>query len=268
MIRTHPVFRRIGVSAFQCAQAIVDPQTPERIRNDAGNFGPGDVVMACTISGLWSPEAQARDLGRRCLEILLETSCCQLRILTKNAAIKKNFDLIARHAKRVHLGLSITAPVQNEWPALILEPPASLISERLEAMHVARQMGIHTYGMLCPCLPGIADDVERLDAMMSVVLECGAEDIWIEPVNPRGNGLIQCETRLRDVGETQTAQTIHAIRNMNAWSRYVRELSQNAVHVARQHGILDRLHIMIYPKRLQAEDRHIMEKLPGIIWLE
>jgi DNA repair photolyase len=124
-------FQKRGTTAFKCEDAVVDPNIPELVRAEALKLGPGNTVMLCTTTDAWAPEAQQYNLGRRCLEALLEGTKCQVRILTKNAAVERDLDLIARYKDRVHLGLSLTAPRAKAHLATLLEPQASPMAERL-----------------------------------------------------------------------------------------------------------------------------------------
>ena len=65
------------------------------------------LVQLCTTVDAWAPEAQDYNLGRRCLEALLAEPGWTVRILTKNAAVSKDFDLIERHRDRVMVGISL-----------------------------------------------------------------------------------------------------------------------------------------------------------------
>lgn len=121
--------------------------------------------------------------------------------------------------------------------------------------------------MLCPCLPGIADDEASLREMAEADLRLGAEDVWLEPVNARGSGLVRTEKRLREAGENSLADKMGAIRHKEGWSNYARELIETAVGVATKLGFISRLHVLLYPKRLEPADREALEPLPGIVWL-
>ena len=60
----------------------------------------------------------------------------------------------------------------------VIEPYASPISERMAALKKAHKLGLRTYGMLCPLLPGIADAPEQIDELVRFVAECGAEEVF------------------------------------------------------------------------------------------
>ena len=267
LVRAHPIFQRIGKTAFAGSLSVIDPSTPSRVAKEAKRLGPGDTVMLSTITDAWAAEAKALDLGRRCLSALLEGGAAQVRLLTKNASIRDDFDLIERYRDRVTVSLSLTATPEREEVMTILEPHASPISERVAALREAAARGLRVYGMLCPCLPGIADDPGSLAALMDLVLACRAEDIWLEPVNARGSALRVTEQRLRRQGRAELADAVGAIRRRAVWSSYARRLITSAVEVARQRGRLERLHVLLYPSALTVADGDALRSLPGVIWL-
>lgn len=137
--------------------------------------------------------SQKYQLGRRCLQKLLITSRCKVRILTKNAAVKGDFDIIARYADRVELSLSLTAPPSNADALQVLELNASPIEERVDALRAAKPLGITIYGILCPSLPGIGNTPDAFAELLDITLSLAPTAIWTEPVNPRGPGLKNCE---------------------------------------------------------------------------
>jgi hypothetical protein len=83
------------------------------------------LVQLCTTDG-WAPEAQEHDLGRRCLHALLGQPGWTVRILTKNAVVAKDFDLVGQHRDRVLVGLSLTAPPRNRCGPLPRRPNATV----------------------------------------------------------------------------------------------------------------------------------------------
>ena len=268
LLRNHRAFKMIGRTAFEPGFCIVDPGTPERVRRDARKLTARDTVMLCTLTDGWAPEAREYGLGPRCMEILLEKSDCRVRVLTKNAAVKEDFDLMARHAGRVALGLSISAPPSRAAAARVLEPFASPVPARLYALLEGCQMGISTFGMLCPCLPGLADEPEALEEMFDAVLAAGGEEIWLEPVNPRGPGLKRCEEALGQAGFPAEAAAFKAVRARRGWNAYAARLVRTAQHVAERHGCLDRLHVLLYRAQFEPTAAARLDRdSRGLVWL-
>ena len=165
----HQAFKDLGEKPFSTGYSIVDPTIPERLAADAKRLRKRGLIQLCTTVDAWAPEAQEYDLGRRCLEAILSQSEWQVRLLTQNAAVMKDFDLIANYRDRVMVGLSITGTPDKKAVIQVIEPHASSISERLAALKEAHRLGLRTYGMLCPLLPGIADDPKQIDWLVRYV---------------------------------------------------------------------------------------------------
>ncbi len=268
-LRCHEAFGDVQQTAFRKGYAILDSNTPERIRRDPPSLTEADVVQLCTTDDAWSPEAQRLKIGRKCLEFLLNETPAQVRILTKNAAVAEDFDVLKPHAKRVIVGLSTGIPASREDVAAAVEPNASSVKDRLAALKRAQELEIRTYGMLCPVLPGVADDKEHLVEMFNAVLERGAEDIWLEPVNSRGPSRTLTSAALRDAGLDTEAEAMDTLKPAANWSVYATTLIKTAIGVAKRLGVLDKLHILLYPKRLSPEHEAELRRCKrGIIWLE
>jgi len=268
VLRTHKSFRVCGENPFGFGYAIVDPSTPERVARDAERMGRRGLIQLCTLTDAWAPEAQEHRLGPRCLEAILSQPDWIVRILTKNASIRDDFDLIEKHRDRVLVGLSITAPLYNGTAVQLLEPNASSIQDRMLAMVEAAARGLRTYAMFCPLLPGIADSPETIDRLVRFAVDCRAEEIFVEPVNPRGPGLRLCQEALEQNACPAEAEAIRRIRQKANWSKYVADLIAKTQLAIRNHFDISKLRFLLYPSGLLAEDRARIERDDaGVVWL-
>lgn len=268
LLRMHKSFKEAGENPFGHGYAIVDPETPDRVARDAHCIEKRGMVQICTTVDAWAPEAQQHDLGRRCLEAILAEPDWTVRILTKNTAVAKDFDLIEKHRDRILVGLSIIAPPEKESATSIIGPNASTISERMAVLQEAHARGLRTYAMLCPLLPGIAEAPEQIDEMVRFAVECGCEEIFAEPVNPRGPGLRLTQEALAEQGHHQEAAAIERIRKGVNWSRYVADLIGNIQSSVRAHHDIEGLRVLLYPSGLRAEDaERIRRDDAGVVWL-
>ncbi len=268
MLRMHPAFKACGENPFGHGYSNVDPSTPQRVARDAQRIKNRGMIQLCTISDAYSPEAQTHNIGRRCLEAIMKEPDWTIRVLTKNASIINDFDLIEKYRNRILVGLSITATPDKDEVINILEPNASSIKDRMLAMVEAAARGLRTYAMFCPLLPGIANSPEQIDQLIRFAVDCKAEEIFVEPVNPRGNGLSECQKALEFWGYDQEAKAISQIRTRLGWSTYVRNLITNVQNSVRQHSDLTKLRFLLYPSRLMpAELNAIKQDDAGIIWL-
>jgi DNA repair photolyase len=268
-LRTQKVYRNLLLNPYDHGYAIIDTRTPERLLRKIPPLTAKDTIQLCTLDDAWSPEAREYGIGHRTLEVLLKETPAQIRILTKSAEVAKDFGVAKGFESRVIVGLSTGIPASREEPAAAIEPNASPIRDRLKALRNAHSLGLRTYGMLCPVLPCVADGAEALEEMFDAVLDCGVEDIWLEPVNGRGGGILRTVEALRLAGLNREAEAADLIRKKDAWSQYATALIENAIAAAKKKKALDRLHILLYPKRLTPPDREkLQQHKKGIIWLE
>ncbi len=73
---------------------------------------------------------------------------------------------------------------------------------------------------------------------------------------------------LRDAGLDAEAEAIDTVRKKVNWSVYATALIKMAIGVADRHGVLDGLHILLYPKGLTPEHEAELKRCRrGIIWL-
>ena len=260
--------RKLGFDPFEKNLCIVDPTTPERLAYDAAHKRKRGLIELCPLVDAWAPEAQQYDLGRSCLEAILSQPGWTVRVLTKNAAVHKDFDLIKKHKDRVLVGLSITAPLEKSHVISVIEPRASSIERRMEVLREANDQGLRTYGMLCPILPGIADSLDQIDKLVKFAVECNVEEIFVEPVNPRGRGLRLTQEALANSGYGDEAAAVEAIRKRNSWSRYVARLVPRVQESVRKRYDVNRLRFLLYPSRLTEEHvAQIKKDDAGVVWL-
>jgi len=268
MLRMHKSFRQCGVNPFEFGYAILDPKTPQRVVRDAIRIQKRGLIQLCTTVDAWAPEAQEHQLGRKCLNAILSQPGWTVRILTKNAAVRSEFDLIEKYRDRVLVGLTITATPEINDIIEIIEPNASSIQDRMATMVEAAARGLRTYVMFCPLLPGIADSPERIEQLVKFAVDCRVEEIFAEPVNPRASAFKLCQEALELWGYQEQAAAMEEIRHRNKWSHYVTELVRNVQRSVRKHSDIAKLRFLLYPSNLTSEDAaKIWKDDAGAIWL-
>ncbi len=268
LLRMHPAFAQIGKNPFASGYAIVDLDTPDRVTRDASRKRHRGMVQLCTFGDAWAQEAVQYDIGRRCLEAILSQSDWTVRILTKNAVVAKDFDVIERYSDRIFFGMSITSTPDKASQTAIIEPNASSISDRIAVMNEAHKHGFRTYAMLCPLLPSVADSPDQIDQLVKSAVDYGAREIFAEPVNTRGPGLKVTQEALAKYGYKDEAAAIKNIRNQKGWSRYTTQLISNVQRSVRKLSDISRLRFLLYPSRLTEEDAaRIRRDDAGVVWL-
>lgn len=268
MLRNHKAFKILQESPFDHGYSIVDPSSPERIVPDAARMTTSGMVQICTITDAWVPGAQKHDLGRRCLQAILDQSDWSIRILTKNAAVVDDFNLIEQQWNCVMVGLSITATPERKDVINILEPNASSIEERMLAMVQAAARRFQTYAMFCPLQLEIVDGYKQINRLIRFAVDCMVEEIFVEPVHPRGPGLKNGQVALEQWSYEKQARAIGAIRKQDLWSRYVVEPLRTIQCCVRQFPNIKKLRFLLYPSRLLLKHVAIIRQSDeGVIWL-
>jgi DNA repair photolyase len=266
--RCNKAFKELGVHPFKAGYTILDPDKPAKIAVDAARIKNRGVVQICTTVDAWEPAAQKYHLGRRSLEAVLAEPGWTVRILTKNAAVVNDFDLVEKYRDRVLVGLSLTGTEAKEEIVKAIEPNASTLTERMAALEKAHRMGLRTYGALCPLLPGIADEYDQILELVDFVRHCGAEQVFAEGVNPRGCGLILTAEALRAAGCTAEAEAVDKIRHRPQWSAYTVGLIRNLQRAMRKHRMINKLRFLVYPASLRDQAlAEIKKDEQGVVWL-
>jgi DNA repair photolyase len=168
----------------------------------------------------------------------------------------------------VLVGLSLTAPPGKADVMRVLEPNASTIQERIDVLKKAHNLGLRTYAMLCPLLPGVADDLESIEELVQIGIDIGAEEFFAESVNGRGRALIHTVQALQRAGYATETTAVDKIRNKIVWSAYTVRLASNLQKVLRRHRALDKLRFLLYPSNLtDADAAQLRWHGEGIVWL-
>ncbi len=268
MLRTHPVFQKIGKSSFEQGYAVIDSDIASKVAQDAKSKRKRGLVQLCTTVDAWGPAAQQYGLGRQCLQALLAEDSWDVRVLSKNAALENDFDLIKQHKERVLVGLSITSTARKSKIMQVVEPNASSNRERMKVLKKAHRLGLRTYAMFCPLLPGITDSKEDIVELVKFAEEIGAEEIFAEAVNPRGRGLILTQQALEQAGYLEEAEAVEAVRTREKWSRYVVGLVKRVQGSVRRHSNIDKLRFLQYPSGLMPQHLEYLKRNDdGIVWL-
>lgn len=249
-IRDQRALKETGLTAqelFSGGYSVVDTDTPNRIPATVKHLESSDIVMFCPKTDGWSPESQKLNLGKQCLEaVLTNNTDCKVRVLSKNAALADDLADLVKHKDRIMPSLSLTAPRSKSHLAQVVEPNASTIVERLEAMKQIHALGYKMFGMCCPAMPGLLTDEADIEELLDELLRFNPDTIWLEAVNPRGSGLGDTEAAFRDAGHKAIADKIEAIRETAVHDRYVAAFVRRANRVGKRLRCDSKFKFLIY----------------------
>jgi DNA repair photolyase len=169
-----PTHEWLGFSAgldFE-SQILVKEQAPQLL--DAALASPTWQPQVIALSGVTDPyqpvERQLR-LTRRCLEVLTAWRN-PVAIITKNALVIRDCDLLARLAQVQATAVFLSITTLKPQLARLMEPRASAPARRLEAIHTLAQAGIPVGVMVAPIIPGLTDD--EISAILTAAARAGA----------------------------------------------------------------------------------------------
>jgi DNA repair photolyase len=151
----------------------------ETLRRQLRRARPGDVFMSSACDG-WQPIEAERRLTRGCCELLIENGFT-VNVLTKSELVMRDFDLFA--GRNAHIAVTISTA--DDRLSRLWEPGASSVAARCRVIAEARRAGLRTGIMFAPLLPFLSDTSESLEAMFGRAAELGADDLWVDALNPK-----------------------------------------------------------------------------------
>ncbi len=117
------------------------------------NWQAHTIVMSGNTD-CYQPAERQFEITRKCLEIFYKYRH-PVGIITKNALVLRDLDLLADLAKDNLVGVNISITSLNEKTRLLLEPRTATIAKRLQTVRTLSQNGIPVNVMLAPIIPGI-----------------------------------------------------------------------------------------------------------------
>ncbi len=102
----------------------------------------------------YQPAEKQFEITRQCLEVFLKYKH-PVAIITKNALILRDLDILKQLAADHLIGVSLSITSLNEDTRRILEPRTATIKKRLETVKTLSEHGIPVNVMLAPIIPSI-----------------------------------------------------------------------------------------------------------------
>lgn len=122
----------------------------------------------------YQPAEKKFELTRQCLEVFLKYKH-PVGIITKNALILRDLDLLKQLAKDNLIGVNVSITSLSEDTRRILEPRTATIKKRLETIKTLSENGIPVNVMLAPIIPSI--NSHEILPLAKAVSEHGARSI-------------------------------------------------------------------------------------------
>lgn len=117
------------------------------------NWQAFPVVMSGNTD-CYQPAERNFKITRQCLEVFHKYRH-PVAIITKNALIMRDLDILSELAKDNLIGVNVSITSLSEKTRQLLEPRTATIQKRLETVKILSQNGIPVNVMLAPIIPGI-----------------------------------------------------------------------------------------------------------------
>lgn len=131
----------------------------------------GELIMFSGVTDCYQPAERQFRLTRRCLEVAHEAGQ-PMAIITKNALVLRDLDLLAPMAARGCVQVSLSVTTLDAKLARTMEPRTSSPEARLRAIRELSAAGIPTRVMVAPIVPGLTD--REVPAILEAAAAAGA----------------------------------------------------------------------------------------------
>ncbi len=154
------------------SRLIAKTNCVEVLRNELGRRGyrPAPITIGSITDGYQPIERQWK-LTRGVLETLLEARH-PVVVITKNALVQRDIDILAQLAQRRLVGVLFSITTLDPQITRVLEPRASAPWKRIDAMRALANAGVPVGVMVAPLIPFITDT--QLEHVLKAASEAGA----------------------------------------------------------------------------------------------
>lgn len=134
---------------------LVKQNAPELLeaKLKSKNWQATTIVMSGNTD-CYQPAEKKFGITRKCLEVFLKYRH-PVGIITKNALITRDLDLLSGLAKDNLVGVSVSITSLSEKTRQLVEPRTATIKKRLETVYALSKAGIPVNVMIAPVIPGI-----------------------------------------------------------------------------------------------------------------
>jgi DNA repair photolyase len=124
------------------------------------------------VTDPYQPIERKLEITRSLLRVLCEARQA-ISIITKNALITRDIDLLADLARDRAAAVVLSITSLDKSLAMVLEPRCSVPEARLRAVRELTNAGIPVHVNIAPIIPGLND--QELPALMAAIAEAGAK---------------------------------------------------------------------------------------------
>ncbi len=131
----------------------------------------GELIAISGVTDCYQPAERRLRITRGCIEVLVEARQV-FGIVTKNALVLRDLDLLAPHAHRRMCVVNLSVTTLDAKLARDLEPRTSPPAMRLKAIRELSAAGVPVRVMVAPIIPGLTD--LEVPSILQAAAEAGA----------------------------------------------------------------------------------------------
>ena len=142
------------------------------------NFG---IIWFSSVTDPYTGLEAKYQLTRKCLQVLVDFNYQgQVALQTKSPLIARDIDLFKK-LKDVSIGFTVTT--LDDKVTRFLEVEAPPVSDRIKAIKVLNNSGIHTYAFIGPLLPHFVNSKAEINSLLDTLQDAGITEVWFEHIN-------------------------------------------------------------------------------------
>ena len=185
----------------------------------------GGVVWLSSVCDPYQQVEAKYKLTRGAIELVSKYEKFSISILTKNALVLRDLDLLTQMKNRVDVGFTITTFSENAQP--FFEPRSSPVKDRIEALRELSEAGIETWVLIAPMLPHITE--RGLEEGLRQLARAGVKKLMTDRYNARGMIINQTLKAYESLDPTMNLEELRAL----LWSgdEYYNLLSAKISHI-------------------------------------
>lgn len=248
-----PTHEYLGLSAGLDFERVilVKRDAPALVRRelDKPSWTPRVLVLS-GVTDPYQPIERRLRITRGCLEVLAQARN-PVGIITKNALVTRDTDLLAEMAAWGGVRVTLSITTLDERLRAALEPRTSTIANRLRAVHELAAAGVPVGVNVAPIIPGLTDT--EVPDIVAAAGEAGARHVgytvlrlpgavgplfeaWLEANAPERRSKVLNRVREVHGGDADDRRFGRRMRGAGTYAEQVRQL----FHVARQRAGIPR----------------------------
>jgi DNA repair photolyase len=215
------------------------------------------IIALSSATEPYLPVEEKLKLTRKSLETMLKYKF-PVEVATKSKLVLRDLDLLKEIDKEAILPqdlrpklkhgviISLSISTLDEKLARILEPGAPPPKERLETMRRCKEEGFLAGTCYIPALPFLSDSEERLNEMLKMAKDYGADFAFVGGLTLFGNGPVDCKTLYYKFLEKHHPELVPKYKSLYRIffappKEYQSELEEKAKKLYQKYGIRNRI---------------------------